>query len=206
MSVAATTANGKSDEEQLLSKLATVTLEADQRTQAFMRGISPRQAALKLDELSTPEKLASSEGRNAIRAGYLLFGKILDDIESFERTEEMRVSEALSAATSGFSQGLAIKAVEAFKRGYARTSASHAALRAVQRESISVTVELVDVIDRAPGGVLLSSGRLGFADRETGMHVSRLLSQLSRLEMEEQSAEQAILESRRLRRQSDAPR
>lgn len=195
----------QSVEERLISKLAAISAETDQRTAAFMSEIAPRQAALRLGELSTPHNLASREGRSAIRTGYLLFAKIIDDMDAFDRAEEVRVSHALSGATTGFPPEIAMEAQSGFKRGYARMSARHAVLRAAQRESIRVTLELVDLIDRAPG-VSIVSGQLNFLDRETETRVSRLLSELGRLEMEEQRAEQEIMKSRRPTPQSDRRR
>ena len=192
----ATSAAAQSHEERLISRLAAISVEIDQRTAAFMSGIAPRQASLRLTDLSTPENLVSREGRVAIRAGYLSFSKIIDDMDSFDRAEEVRVGKALSDATSGFPPNLALEAQAGFKRGYARTAARHAALRAVQRESIRATLELVEVIERSLGGVSMAGGRLSFVDRETQMRVSGLFSELIRLEMEEQRLEREIIESR----------
>jgi len=189
-------AAGQTTEERLVRELAEVAAESDRRAAAFMRGILPRQAALKLNELTTPENLASRNGRDAIRSAYRSFGAIIDDIESFSRGEERWVEKALVAATLGVSPDMAAEAQRGFARGYARTSARHATLRAAQRESIKKTFELLDVIDRAPGGLHISNGRLSFADMETGMRVSHLIAELGRLELEEQKAEQEI-ESRR---------
>ena len=183
-------------EEQLTSRLAAVSNETDRRTASFMRAIAPRLASLQLDHLSTPEKLVSREGRAAIRAGYLSFSTIIDDIDSFDRAEEIRVLNALSATTSGLPADVAKEAQAGFKRGYARTSARHAALRATQRQSIRATLELADVIERSNGIVSIANGRLVFGDPETQVRVSRLFSELGRLEMEEQRLERAILESR----------
>ena len=107
------------------------------------------------------------------------------------------MSDALSEATSGFPRDLALEAQAGFKRGYARTSARHAALRGAQRQSVRATLELVEVIERSVGGVSIANGRLAFVDRETQVRVSRLFSELGRLEMEEQRAEREILKSRR---------
>lgn len=162
-----------------------------------MRDLAPRQASLKLGELSTANNFAVPEGRAAIRAGYLEFARIIDDMDSFDREEEMRVHNALSEAVSGFPPNLASEAQTGFKRGYARTSAKHAALRAAQRHSIRATLELVEVIERSVGGVSIANGRLVFMDRETQLRVSHLFSELGRLELEEQKLERAIEESRR---------
>ena len=184
-------------EETLISKLAAVSADTDRRTAAFMSEIAPRHAALRLEELSTPENLVSREGRAAIRAGYLSFSRIIDDMDSFDRAEEIRVGNALSDAASGFPPKLALEAQVGFKRGYARTSARHAALRAAQRQSIRATLELVDAIESSVGGVSIANGRLTFMDRETQVRVSHLFSELRRLEVEEQRAEREILDGRR---------
>ena len=194
--LASTTAAAQSDEDLLLSKLAEVSREANRRTEAFMSEIAPRQASLGLNDLSTPENLVSREGRAAIRAGYSGFSKIIDDMDSFDRAEEVRVSTEVSDATLGFAPNLALEAQAGFNRGYARTSARHAALRAAQRQSIRTTLELVEVIERSVGGVSMAGGRLAFVDRETQVRVSRMLSELVRLEVEEQRLEREILESR----------
>lgn len=196
MLLTATPAAAQSVEERLIAKLAAVSVEIDHRSEAFMSEIAPRQASLRLNDLSTPENLASREGRAAIRAGYSSFSKIIDDMDSFDRAEEVRVGKALSDAASGFPPNLALEVQAGFKRGYARTAARHAALRAAQRRSIRATLELVDVMERAAGGVSIASGRLAFVDRETQARVSRLFSELVRLEMEEQRLEREILESR----------
>ena len=194
----ATPAAAQSVEERLISKLAAVSVETNQRTAAFMSEVEPRQASLRLHNLSTPENLVSREGRAAIRAGYLSFSKIIDDMDSFDRAEEVRVGKALSDATSGFPPNMALEAQAGFKRGFARSSARHAALRATQRQSIRATLELVEVIERSVGGVSIANGRLAFVDRETQVQVSRLFSELVRLEMEEQRLEREILEGRRV--------
>ena len=194
--VTALTSAGQTVEERLFSTLAAISADADQRTAAFMREVAPRHAALKLHELSTPENLARREGRASIRTAYLSFSKIIDDMDSFDRAEEARVGDALSAAVSEFPAAVAVEAEAGFKRGYALTSQRHAALRAAQRRSIRATLELVDVIESAGAGVTLANGRLVFRDRETRIQVSRLLSELGRLEMEEQRLEREIVESR----------
>ena len=196
MVLTATPAAAQSVEELLIAKLAAISLEADQRTAAFMREIAPRQASLRLTDLSTPENLVSREGRAAIRAGYLSFSKIIDDMDSFDRAEEIRVGKALSDATSGFPPKVALDAQAGFKRGFARTAARYAALRAVQRQSIRATLELVDIIERSVGGVSIAGGRLAFVDRETQLRVSHLFSELGRLEMEEETLEREIAERR----------
>lgn len=183
-------------EERLLSKLAAVSVESDQRTAAFMSEIAPRHASLRLNELSTPENLASREGRAAIRSGYSTFSRLIDDMDSFDRAEQVRVDIALSEATSGFPPDLALEVQTGFRRGYARTSAKHAALRAAQRQSIRATLELVEVIERSAGGVSIAEGRLVFADRQTQAQVSRLFSEVGRLEVEEQRLEREIPQSR----------
>lgn len=187
---------GQTVEERRLSTLAAISADADQRTAAFMREIAPRHAALKLHELSTLENLVRREGREAIRSGYQSFSRIIDDMDAFDRAEEVRVVAALSAAFSKFPADVAMEAEAGFKRGYALTSQRHTALRAAQRRSIRATLELVDVIETAGAGVSLAKGRLVFRDRETQIHVSRLLSDLSRFEMEEQRLEREIVESR----------
>ena len=194
--LAANSSAGQSVEERLSSTLAAISADADARTAAFMKAVAPRHTALKLHELSTPETLTSREGRVAIRAGYQSFSKIIDDMDSFDRGEEIRVSAALSAALSEFPAAMAAEAEAGFKRGYARTSQKHAALRAAQRRSIRATLELVDAIESAGAGVALANGRLIFRDRETQVRVSRLLSELGRLEMEEQKLEHEIDVSR----------
>lgn len=70
-----------------------------------MSEIAPRHGSLRLNELSTPENLASREGRAAIRAGYSSFSRLIDDMDSFDRAEEVRVGSTLSEATSGFPPG-----------------------------------------------------------------------------------------------------
>lgn len=197
MLLTATPAPAQSVEERLVSKLRAISAETDQRTAAFMRELAPRQASLNLAHLSTPENLVSREGRAAIRAGYSAFSRIIDDMDSFDRAEEVRVAHALTEAVSGFPPDLASEVQAGFKRGYARTSARHAALRDAQRQSIRVTLKLVDVIESSVGGVSIANGRLAFGDAETQVRVSRLFSELARLEMEEQRAEREILESRR---------
>ena len=192
----AATAAAPTDEERLVSRLAGVSAEVDRRSAAFMREILPRQAALRLNELTTPENLVSHEGRIAIRSGYRSFATLLDEIESFARAEEAWVVRALADATSGLPVDMASEAQRAFQRGRARSAARHAALRAAQRESIKTSFELLDVIDGAPGGAILANRMLRLPDRETGVRVSRLLSELIRLEMEEQKAEREILERR----------
>ena len=194
--LAANPSAGQSVEERLSSTLAAISADADARTAAFMKEVAPRHAALKLHELSTPETLTSREGRVAIRAGYQSFSKIIDDMDSFDRGEEIRVGAALSAALSGFPAAMAAEAEAGFKRGYARTSEKHTALRAAQRRSIRATLELVDAIESAGAGVALANGRLVFRDRDTQRHISRLLSELGRLEMEEQKREREIDRSR----------
>lgn len=193
----ASVAVAQTDEERLVGRLAEVSAEVDRRTAAFMREILPRQAALRLNELTTPENLASRNGRNAIRSGYQSFAGILDEIESFERAEEVRVMKALAAATSGLPFDMAADAQQGFRRGYARSASRHATLRAAQRQSIKASFELLDVIDSATGGVLVTEGMLRFPDRDVAMRVSRLLSELARLEMEEQRAEREIMDRRR---------
>lgn len=190
----AATAAASTDEERLVGSLAGVSAEANRRSAVFMREMLPRQGALRLNELTTPENLASREGRSAIRSGYRSFATLLDDIESFARAEEVWIVRALVDATSGLPVDMASEAQRAFQRGRARSAARHAALRAAQRESIKTTFELLDVIDRAPGGAILANGMLRLPDRETGVRVSRLLSELIRLEMEEQKAEREVLE------------
>lgn len=187
----------QADEERLVGRLAEVSAEVDRRTAVFMREIQPRQAALRLNELTTPQNLASREGRDAIRSGYRSFAAILDEIDSFERAEEIRVVKALAAATSDLPLDMAVEAQRGFRRGYARSAARHATLRAVQRQSIKASFELLDVIDGAPGGVLVAEGMLRFPDRDVAVRVSRLLSELARLEMEEQRAEREIMDRRR---------
>ena len=196
MLLTATSTSAQSVEERLISKLAAISGETNQRTAAFMSEVEPRQAALRLNDLSTPENLVSREGRAAIRAGYLSFSKIIDDMDSFDRAEEARVGKALSDATSGSPRSMALEAQAGFKRGFARTAARHAALRATQRQSIRATFELVEVIERSVDGVFIANGRLAFVDQETEAQVSRLFSELVRLEMEEQRLEREILESR----------
>lgn len=175
MLLTATSAAAQSVEERLISNLAAISVEIDQRTAAFMSEIAPRQASLRLNDLSTPENLVSREGRAAIRAGYLSFSKIIDDMDSFDRAEEVRVGKALSDATSGFPPKLAFEAQAGFKRGYARTSAACRA-SSRKRQSIRATLELVEVMERSVGEVSIASGRLAFVDRETQARVSRLFS------------------------------
>lgn len=193
----ASPAAAQSVEEKLISRLTAVSNETDRRTASFMREIAPRLASLKLDRLSTPENLVSRDGRAAIRAGYLSFSRIIDDMDAFDRAEEARVVHALCKAASEFPPDVASEVQAGFKRGYARTSARHAALRTAQRQSIRATLELVDVIEGSVGGVSILNGRLAFGDRETQLRVSGLFSELGRLEVEEQRAEREILESRR---------
>ena len=196
MLLASTIAAGHSLEEELVAKLAQVAAESDRRAATFMKEVARRQAALRLSELTAPENLASRTGRDAIRSGNRALEALIDDIESFTRGEEAWVEQALTNATQGFPPGLAAEARRGYLRGYAQSSARHAALRAAQRETMKATFELLDIIDRAPGGVHFANGRLSFPDKETGLRVSRLFSELTRLEREEQRSEREI-ESRR---------
>ena len=205
MLLAATVAAGHSVEEELVAKLAQVTAESDRRAATFMKEVARRQAALRLSELTTPENLASRTGRDAIRSGNRAFEALIDDIESFTRGEEAWVEQALTNATQGFPPGLAAQARRGYLRGYAKSSERHAALRAAQRASTKAALELLDVIDRAPGGVHFANGRLSFPDRETGRRVSHLLSELTRLELEEQRAEREIENRRAATQQRHEP-
>jgi hypothetical protein len=181
--------------ERLISKLAMISSEANARTAAFMAEIAPRQAAL-LEGVATPDNLMTREGRDAIRGGYLSFSKLIDDMESFDRAEEVRVDHALAAALSEFPRDVALEARSGFKRGWARVTARHATLRAVQRQLIRANLELVDVIENSPGGVSLAAGRLVFPDRQTHLSVSRMFAEIGRLEMEEQRLEREVAERR----------
>lgn len=189
-------ASAQTAEEQLISKLAVISADADRRTATFMSQIAPLLSSLKLHNLSTTENLLTRDGRVAIRAGYSSFSKIIDDMDAFDRAEEARVADALSEATSALPRELASEVQAGYKRGAARTSAKHSALRAAQRQSIQTTLELVEVVERSKGGISKRDGRMVFADPDTQRRVSRLFSELGRLEAEERRLEQEIAPGR----------
>ena len=82
-----------------------------------MSEIAPRQASLRLSDLSTPQTV-NREAEPPLGLATYRSPQSIDDMNSFDSAEEVRVGNALSAATSGFPIEMAIEVQAGFKRGY----------------------------------------------------------------------------------------
>jgi hypothetical protein len=179
------------------ARLAKVNAEAIQRSDAVVREMAQRVTALGLDSLLVPANLATPSGRAGIRRGFGALSRILDEIEAFAIAEEIKLQNSVQQAVSQLESHQAQDLRLGFERGHARMRARYSALYRLQRASIKTTLELVDVVERSPGGVKLTAGRLVFSDPTALASVNDLMSRLSRLEEAEARAEREIVEARR---------
>lgn len=187
----------QSDIATAAERLAEVTAEADKRNDVFMSELTQRVTDLKLESLLAPANLATDPGRAGIRRGFTALSRILDEIETFGIAEEVKLKKSVDETVIQLEPHKAQDLQLGFERGHARMRARYSALYRLQRASIDTTFELVDLVERAPGGVKLVGGKMRFADPGTLASAEDLLNRLAELEEAEARAQRDIDEARR---------
>lgn len=185
------------DVTRVAEQLAQVNAEVAKRNEAFMREMNRRKATLSLDALVGPESLSSPEGRSRIRAGFHAYSSMLDEIDAFGREQRTTVARAIDQVAKGLAPFESQALREGYAKGYNRTSARYEDLYRLQREEIQTTMDLLDLLDRAPGEVKLAGGELLFGDPKTRDSFRDLIGRLERLAHAQIGATREILEARR---------